>query len=86
MDAATILEIKPALTTFLHEFDGCFGRRTTTPFIASLISTRWLDVKHQTHLIRCLAATGPASRRPISAKLTRPTPSVAATRSPRVLA
>jgi hypothetical protein len=30
MDAATILEIKPALTTFLHEFDGCFGRRTTS--------------------------------------------------------
>ena len=29
MDAATILEIRPALTTFLHEFDGCFGRRTT---------------------------------------------------------
>jgi len=33
MDAATILELKPALTTFLHEFDGCFGRRTTRRYL-----------------------------------------------------
>ena len=29
MDAETILRIKPALTWYLHEFDGCFGRCTT---------------------------------------------------------
>jgi len=29
MDAETILRIKPALTRYLHEFDGCFGRRPT---------------------------------------------------------
>ena len=29
MDAETILRIKPALTRFLHEFDGCFGRCAT---------------------------------------------------------
>jgi len=29
MDAETILRIKPALTQYLHEFDGCFGRCTT---------------------------------------------------------
>jgi SRSO17 transposase len=28
MNAETILRIKPALTTYLHEFDGCFGRIT----------------------------------------------------------
>lgn len=28
MDAKTILTIKPALTRYLHEFDGCFGRIT----------------------------------------------------------
>jgi len=29
MDADTILRIKPELTRFLHQFDDCFGRRTT---------------------------------------------------------
>ena len=33
MDAATILRIRPVLTTFLHEFDGCFGRRTTRRYL-----------------------------------------------------
>jgi SRSO17 transposase len=28
MDADTILKIKPTLTQYLHEFDGCFGRVT----------------------------------------------------------
>jgi hypothetical protein len=28
MDAATILELKPALTAYLYEFDNCFGRIT----------------------------------------------------------
>jgi len=29
MDASTVLEIKPALTKYLHEFDDCFGRVTS---------------------------------------------------------
>jgi SRSO17 transposase len=29
MDAETILELKPALTQYLHEFEDCFGRVTT---------------------------------------------------------
>ena len=28
VDVATILELKPALTAYLHEFDACFGRIT----------------------------------------------------------
>jgi len=28
MDADTVLQIKPALAQYLHEFDGCFGRVT----------------------------------------------------------
>jgi hypothetical protein len=31
MDADTVLRIKPDLTQYLHEFDGCFGRITARP-------------------------------------------------------
>jgi SRSO17 transposase len=44
MDAATILEIKPALTTFLHEFDGCFGRRTTRRYLDVYVSGQLSDL------------------------------------------
>jgi SRSO17 transposase len=44
MDAATILEIKPALTTFLHEFDGCFGRRTTRRYLDIYVSGQLSDL------------------------------------------
>lgn len=44
MDAATILEIKPALTTFLHEFDGCFGRRTTRRYLDIYVAGQLSDL------------------------------------------
>lgn len=44
MDAATILEIKPALTTFLHEFDGCFGRRTTRRYLDIYVTGQLSDL------------------------------------------
>jgi len=37
MDADTILRIKPALTTFLHAFDGCFGRSQTRGHLATYV-------------------------------------------------
>ena len=37
MDADTILRVKPALTQYLHEFDGCFGRRTTRRHLGTYV-------------------------------------------------
>ena len=37
MDADTILRIKPALTTYLHEFDRCFGRRTCRAYLDTYV-------------------------------------------------
>jgi SRSO17 transposase len=44
MDAATILEIKPALSTFLHAFDGCFGRRTTRQYLDVYVAGQLSDL------------------------------------------
>jgi SRSO17 transposase len=44
MDAATILEIKPALTAFLHQFDGCFGRRTTRRYLDIYVAGQLSDL------------------------------------------
>ena len=44
MDAATISEIKPALTTFLHEFDSCFGRRATRRYLDVYVSGQLSDL------------------------------------------
>lgn len=44
MDAATILEIKPALTNFLHAFDGCFGRRTTRRYLDIYVAGQLSDL------------------------------------------
>jgi SRSO17 transposase len=44
MDAATILEIKPALTSFLHAFDGCFGRRTTRRYLDIYVAGQLSDL------------------------------------------
>lgn len=44
MDAATILEIKPALTTLLREFDGCFGRRTTRRYLDIYVGGQLSDL------------------------------------------
>lgn len=37
MDADTILRIKPSLTRYLHEFDGCFGRVTARRHLDSYV-------------------------------------------------
>ena len=44
MDAATILELKPTLTTFLHAFDGCFGRRTTRRYLNVYVTGELSDL------------------------------------------
>jgi len=44
MDAATILEIRPALSHFLHEFDGCFGRRTTRRYLDVYVTGQLSDL------------------------------------------
>ena len=33
MDAETIMRIKPELTSFLQQFDDCFGRVTTRRYL-----------------------------------------------------
>ncbi|MCH7871398.1 MAG: transposase, partial [Planctomycetes bacterium] len=42
MDAETIMEIRPALTSYLHEFDGCFAnvrsRRHLLTYVAGQLS------------------------------------------------
>jgi len=44
MDAATILRIKPALTEYLHEFDGCLGRVTNREHLAAYVSGQLSDL------------------------------------------
>src|SRR5262249_46076592 len=63
-----------------------FISRSTTPRMASLITTRVLAVKRQVRLMRCLAAVPPTSLRPIFANDTRPTCIAAAVRALRGLA
>ena len=44
MDAATILEIRPALTRFLHEFDGCFGQARTQQYLGVYVAGQLSDL------------------------------------------
>jgi len=44
MDADTILRIKPALTSFLYEFDGCFGRSQTRGHLATYVRGQLSDL------------------------------------------
>jgi len=44
MDAETILRIKPELTTFLHEFDGFFGRQTTRRYLDVYVEGQLSDL------------------------------------------
>jgi SRSO17 transposase len=44
MDADTILELKPELTRFLHEFDDCFGRRQTRGHLATYVQGQLGDL------------------------------------------
>ena len=47
MDAETILEIKPALTQYLHEFDDCFGRCTTRRHLDTYILGQLSDLRRK---------------------------------------
>lgn len=44
MDADTILRIKPALTQYLREFDGCMGRVTNQGHLATYVSGQLSDL------------------------------------------
>jgi SRSO17 transposase len=47
MDAETILRIKPALTEYLHEFDGCFGRVTARQHLDTYVQGQLSDLKRK---------------------------------------
>jgi SRSO17 transposase len=44
MDATTILRIRPALTEYLHEFDGCLGRVTNRDHLAAYVTGQLSDL------------------------------------------
>ena len=44
MDADTILGLKPALTGYLHEFDGCFGRSQTRGHLVTYVEGQLSDL------------------------------------------
>jgi hypothetical protein len=44
MDAQTILEIKPALTAYLHEFDGCFANVRSQRHLATYVAGQLSDL------------------------------------------
>jgi SRSO17 transposase len=44
MDADTILAIRPALTEFLHEFDGCLGRQSNRRHLATYVEGQLSDL------------------------------------------
>jgi len=44
MDAETVLRIKPALTRYLHEFDGCFGRITARQHLDTYVHGQLSDL------------------------------------------
>jgi len=44
MDAKTIMQIKPELTRFLHQFDDCFGRITTRRYLNLYIEGQLSDL------------------------------------------
>lgn len=44
MDADTIMEIRPALTEYLHEFDGCMGRASNRTHMETYVSGQLSDL------------------------------------------
>ena len=44
MDADTILRIRPMLSAYLHEFDGCMGRVTNRPHLQTYVSGQLGDL------------------------------------------
>jgi SRSO17 transposase len=47
MDAATILGIKPALTQYLHDFDGCVGRVTNRRHLRTYVAGQLSDLQRK---------------------------------------
>jgi SRSO17 transposase len=47
MEANTVLSIKPALTRYLHEFDGCFGRITTRHHLDTYVAGQLGDLERK---------------------------------------
>jgi len=47
MDAKTILRIKPALTQYLHEFDGCMGRVTNRRHLETYVAGQLSDLQRK---------------------------------------
>jgi SRSO17 transposase len=47
MDAQTILRMKPALTTYLHEFDGCFANIRSQRHLATYVSGQLSDLERK---------------------------------------
>ena len=47
MDTETILRIKPALTQYLHEFDGCMGRVTNRRHLETYVAGQLSDLQRK---------------------------------------
>ena len=47
MDAETILRIKPTLTQYLHEFDGCMGRVTNRRHLETYVAGQLSDLQRK---------------------------------------
>lgn len=47
MDAQAILEIKPALTAYLHEFDGCFANVRSQQHLATYVAGQLSDLQRK---------------------------------------
>lgn len=59
MDAAMILELKPALTAYLHEFDGCFGRITARRHLDTYVQGQLSNLHRKSVEPMALAAGTP---------------------------
>ena len=49
MDAQAILEIKPALTAYLHEFDGCFANVRSQQHLATYVAGQLSALQRKEH-------------------------------------
>ena len=47
MDAQAILEIRPALTAYLHEFDGCFANVRSQRHLATYVAGQLSDLQRK---------------------------------------
>ena len=47
MDGRAILEIRPALTAYLHEFDGCFANVRSQRHLATYVAGQLSDLQRK---------------------------------------